>query len=304
MRVLVTGATGFVGREVVRELHRAKHEVHFLTRRAESPGVREVEWSSSARVHFGDVLDTTSVRAACAGMDAILHLVGIISETGTQTFENIHTRGTENMVAAAQSMGVRRLIHMSALGTRENAASRYHRSKWAAEELVRQSGRDWTIFRPSIIHGPGDGFVNLFAKIARLSPVVPIFGNGKMKFQPVAVENVARAFVKALMEPRSSGQTWDLCGAETLTLIEMVDSILRVTGRNRWKLRIPFSVARVQAVVLEFVCSKLLHKAPPLNRDQLLMLREDNTGNGKPADELFQLVNVPFQEGIARYLRR
>ena len=101
-------------------------------------------------------------------MEAVVHLVGIISEVGQNTFENVHPRGTENIVAAARAADVTRFIHMSALGTRPNAASRYHQSKWAAEEIVRRSGLAWTIFRPSIIYGPGDGFVNLFARMSRL----------------------------------------------------------------------------------------------------------------------------------------
>ena len=153
-------------------------------------------------------------------MDAVIHLVGIISEAGDQTFENVHTRGTQNLVHAARRAGVKRLLHMSALGTRPNAVARYHQSKWAAEEIVRESGLEWTIFRPSIIYGPDDGFVNLFAKISRFSPLVPIVGNGQTKFEPVPVEAVAHAFVKGLTEPKAIGSAFDLCGPSTLTLNE------------------------------------------------------------------------------------
>lgn len=307
MKVLVTGATGFVGREVVQQLHDAGHEVHFLTRRPTSASARAVEWGFDGQVHFGDVLDAQSVLEAAKGRDSVIHLVGIISEVGDQTFENVHTRGTRNVVSAAKQAGARRFVHMSALGTRPDAASRYHQSKWAAEEIVRGSGLDFTIFRPSIIFGPGDGFVNLFAKIIRRSPIVPLIGGGRTRFQPVPVEDVAAAFVKSLTEPRAVGQTFDLCGTETLTLNEIVDAILVVMKRRRLKVHIPFPIARAQAAFLEFAFRyplRELRKAPPLNRDQVLMLREDNVGDGKPAMELFGLKPVHFREGIARYLKR
>jgi NADH dehydrogenase len=302
MNVLVTGGTGFVGRAVLRELHRAAHEIYFLSRRGHSATCCAIEEECSGQHRSGDILDSKLLSDACAGMDAIIHLAGIISEVGEQTFENVHVRGTQNIVAAAQRAKVKRFVHMSALGTRPNAVARYHQSKWAAEEIVRPSGLDWTIFRPSIIYGPGDGFVNLFASIARRSPVIPVIGNGESKFQPIAVENVARAFVKALSEPRAIGQTFDLAGPEVFTLNRLVDQILEALKRKRLKLHLPLAIARAQAAFLEFVFGTLLRKAPPLNRDQILMLREDNVGCGKPADELFSLKHDRFRDGIGRYI--
>jgi len=236
------------------------------------------------------------------GVEAVVHLVGIISEVGQNTFENVHTRGTENIVAATRAAGMKRFIHMSALGTRPNAASRYHQSKWAAEEIVRRSGLAWTIFRPSIIYGPCDGFVNLFARMSRFSPVLPVMGSGQSKLQPVPVEDVATCFVRALSEPHSIGQIYDLCGTEVFTLEQILDLILEVTARRRIKLHLPLWLARCQAAFLEFVFPRLLGQAPPLNRDQLIMLQEDNVGDPKPARELFGLKPVSFREGIVRYL--
>jgi len=193
---------------------------------------------------------------------------------------------------------------MSALGTKPNARARYHQSKWAAEEIVRGSDLDFTIFRPSIIYGPDDMFVNMFAKMARLSPVLPVMGDGQSKFQPVPVGDVATCFVGALTEPKSIGQTYDLCGLDRLTFDQVLDAIFAVMKIKRWKLHLPPVIARIQATLFEFLFAKLLRKPPPLNRDQLIMLQEDNVGDPRAANELFGLKPIPFREGIAAYLRK
>jgi uncharacterized protein YbjT (DUF2867 family) len=304
MKVFVTGASGFVGEEILNHLHQAGHSIRILARDPLSARVREAAARYKAEVHSGDILDAASLPQGLRGMDAVIHLVGIISEVGRNTFEHVHTQGTQAIVTGAQQAGVKRFVHMSALGSRAGAVSRYHQSKWAAEEIVRRSGLDFTIFRPSIIYGPKDHFVNMFDGMARLSPVLPVMGNGQLKLQPVPVEDVASCFVGALGEAKSIGQHYDLCGKDVLTFVEVLDSILEVTGRRRLKLHVPMSVARLQAAILETICSKLLGKAPPLNRDQLLMLGEDNVGNPQPSNEFFGLKPIPFKEGIARYLKR
>ena len=304
MKVLVTGATGFVGREIVRQLRAAGHTIRILARNPRSPAAQEAVSRWGVEAYSGDVLEAASLEGALAGVEAVIHLVGIISELGNSTFENVHVGGTRNLVAAAQQAGVRRFVHMSALGSRPKAASRYHQSKWAAEELVRQSGLEFTIFRPSLIYGPQDQFINLFARIIRLSPVVPLLGNPSARFQPVPVEAVAAAFAGSLGEPKSVGQTYDLCGPEALTLAEIVDRIQTVLGKRRLKLHVPIRLARCQAAGMEFVFPYLLRKAPPLSHDQLKMLQENNVGDAQPANELFRLQPIPLGEGIAGYLKR
>jgi len=302
MNVLVTGGTGFVGREIARQLHNQGHRVHLLARDEHSRRTQEAARLSGAKVVAGNVTDAVSLKAVCTGIDAVVHLVGIISEIGSQTFEAVHGLGTQNILSAAQKAGVKRFLHMSALGTRPNAASRYHQSKWLAEEKVRRSGLGWTIFRPSIIYGPDDGFVNLYARISRWSPIVPVVAR-RTRFQPLPVKSVAAAFAGAIAGAHTIGETYDLCGEETLTLNEIVDHILDVTNRKRLKLFLPFELAGMQAAFLEWFCPRLFRRPAPLNRDQLLMLREDNVGSAEPAQTLFGLKPVPFRDGIAAFLK-
>lgn len=304
MQVLVTGGTGFVGRAVLAALAEAGHRARILVRRPAAPRVRALAERFPVEVVAGDVLAPDTLRAAMPGCEAVVHLVGIISEVGRNTFENAHTVATRNVVAAARVGGVERLVHMSALGTRPNAVSRYHQTKWAAEEAVRASGLNWTIFRPSLIYGAEDHFTNLFATLARWSPVLPVMGPGTGRLQPVSVQAVALAFVRALTEPAAVGRTFDLCGPERLTFEEVLDTILEVTGRRRWKLHVPLGLARFQAFVLELVFPRLLRRAAPLNRDQLVMLQEDNVGDPAPANALLRLPVESFRDGLSRTLQR
>lgn len=302
MRVLVTGATGFVGHEVVRQLREARHEVRIVARSEHAPAVLDLLSQFQVEVRLGDMLQPDSLRTVAAGVEAVIHLVGIISENGQSNFENVHLRATRSMVNSAQTAGVKRYVQMSALGTRAGAVSRYHQTKWQAEEAVRNSGLDYCIFRPSLIYGPLDHFVNLYAGMIRWSPVVPLLGRRESLFQPVHVSQVARAFVQSLGQPGAVGKTFDLCGPERMTLDGIIDQILAAMNRRRMKLWIPNGLARVQAGVLEWVFPTLLRRPSPLNRDQLLMLKENNIGDGKPADVLFGLEHPGFLQGIKEYL--
>lgn len=295
VKVLVTGGSGFVGREIVRQLLAAGHGVRVLARgsRAPVPG---------AEVRPGSILDPASLPPALAGCDAVIHLVGIISECGDQTYERVHTEGTARVVDAARAAGIRRFIHMSALGTRPGAVSRYHRSKWDAEERVRSSGLAWVIHRPSLIYGPGDGFVNLFAGLSRWSPIVPVIGPGTTLFQPVAVEDVAAAFVASLVRESATGRTYDLCGPGRLSFNQVLTEILDATRRRRVKLHLPFALAHLQALALEWVVGGLLRRPPPLNRDQVRMLREDNVGDPGPMERDLGVHPMAFRDGIRRWL--
>ena len=301
MRVLITGATGFVGRAVCEAVVREGHSVRRMARGSRSQSL-EAQNDGTDWVR-GSVLCPNDLRQGMQGCDAVIHLVGIIGEIGDQTFERVHQEGTRRVLEAALTSGVRRIVHMSALGTRPEAASRYHQTKWAAEEAVRSSGLDWTVFRPSLIYGPGDGFVNLFAGMSRWSPVLPVIGRGTSLLQPVSVDCVARAFARALDSKPAVHQTYDLCGPDRLNLPQILQTLLRITRRRRVIVRIPRALAWYPTAVLEWVFPRVLRRPAPLSRDQILMLEEDNVGNPEAAERDFQIPSVAFAKGVEDFLR-
>jgi uncharacterized protein YbjT (DUF2867 family) len=276
--VFVTGAGGFVGSAVVSALTARGYRVVALVR-AGSPSL---EHSSVSTVR-GDLLQPAAWRNALAGCDAVIHLVGIIREDPARgvTFQRVHVEATQAIVDAARNARIHRYVHMSAIGSRQDAVSQYHRTKFAAEEYVRRSGLDWTIFRPSVIHGERGEFMRLLARWAgRRAGVMPYFGRGMTGFfdcgrlQPVYVHDVARAFADALDLP-VAGRTYDLVGPD------MVDwpTLYRLVGQTLHR--------RVRALPVPAWYGLLLTRLLParwlpFNRDQILMACEDSTGNLAP----------------------
>lgn len=303
MKVFITGGTGFVGREVLRQLHPTGHEARLLVRDRKAAADRLPQPSRVADLQKGDVTDLRSLTDSVKGCEAVIHLVGIISEGGPVTFDRLHVEATRNVVAAAQAGGVGRFLHMSALGTCEDARSRYHQTKWEAEQVVRRSGLRYTILRPSVIYGPEDHFVKVLASMAHWLPILPVPGSGRNQLQPVAVEDVARCFVEALAGSKSIGQTYEVCGPDRLTMDAMLDAVTAVIGRRRVKFHFPMPLMKLQAVLAEWIFGGILNRPPPLTRDQLLMLEEDNVGDPRPAVEDFKLLHETFAKGIGRYLR-
>ncbi|MFY0545621.1 complex I NDUFA9 subunit family protein [Brevibacillus sp. H7] len=301
MKVLVTGSTGFVGTGIVAKLAEDGHQAVCLVRPG-SEHKRKRDRVAVSAVTFapGDLFDTDSLERAAEGCDAVIHLVGIIREQPGRgvTFSRIHVTGTQNVLAAAKRAGVRRFVHMSALGAREGAASAYHQTKYAAEQLVRQSGIPHTIFRPSVIFGPGDAFVNMLADIVRL-PVTPVIGDGSYLLQPVSRVTVADVFSQALSLEQATNQIFEAGGPQPLSYEQILEAIGRAIGKKRLnKVHIPLALMKPLISMMEGFSFF------PITNTQLTMLLEGNAcKDTERLYNVFQTKKIPFQEGIEMYLR-
>lgn len=271
LSIVVLGGTGFVGTHLCAQLIRDGHSVRVLTRNRERakhllvlPGLELV----NANVHEPAVL-----AEQCRGRDAVINLVGILNESGRSGagFAHAHTELARKVVAACRSAGVPRLLQMSGLRADENAPSHYLRSKGAAERIVREEcGHvEWTIFQPSVIFGPGDGFLNRFASLLRAFPTLPL-ARAEARFAPVYVGDVVRAMSQSLDDRHTYGATLQLCGPEVFTLREIVEYVARVIGVRRRVFGLPDSIGRLQAAVMDFVPGK------PLSSDNFRSLLLDS----------------------------
>lgn len=314
--ILVTGATGFVGHALARRLHAARIPFRILARNARKAAALQKE--TGCEVALGGFGDARALREACHGTHAVIHLVGIIGETRGNTFASAHVEATRAITAAAREAGVSRYLHMSALNTRETAPSRYHRSKWEAEEIVRASGLSWTLFRPALIYGKGDLMTRLLVLLMRpplsclQGGVFPVLGDGTTPVQPIHVDDVAAAFVSALANPRAFGRTYELAGP-TLSFREMVETLARAQGLNPGFIQvsppaIPITAAleylrgrrpviaaippALAKTVLFF--SDLINPFPIPRYDQALMLEEAQAGDPEPARRDLQIHARPY----------
>lgn len=292
--ILVTGATGFVGGHLVKRLRQEGRKVRAVVR---TPAKAQALVDLGVEVVPGDMVDPASLEAAAKGCDAIIHLVGIIQEGRGFTFKSVHVEGTRNVLDAAKKAGVKHFIYQSALGTRENAKSEYHRTKWGAEKLVKANGIPYTILRPSLIYGPGDLFTIRLAEMIRLSPVLPVIGAGKSKIQPIYIEDVVSCIAKILAGGQHLGKVYEIGGPEELTYEEVTKAIAKVLGVNRPVVHMPLSFMRGIALVAETVLPKA-----PVTMDQLIMLQEDNVCDMKDIRGTFGIEPVRFSEGLQRFL--
>ena len=222
--ILVTGATGFIGRRIVTRLVERGEEVRRLVRPVPNPRA-----SGLPAVHFvtGDVTDPDSLRAACDGVDMVVHTVAVIREKGRTTFEAVNVQGTRNVVEAAEQAGVSKIVHLSAIGAGPDPQYPYLRSKWEGEEAVVNSKLRHVVLRPSLVFGPGDEFINALAATIRVGPVVPFIGSGNAKFQPIHVEDVARCVDRVLIDSTYTGETIEIGGPDILSYRQITDTIIR-----------------------------------------------------------------------------
>ena len=294
VKVFVTGATGFVGKAVIHALQTHNYLVRCLVRPGSEGRLKGFE--AIERVP-GDVRLPQGLATVMEGCHSVIHLVGIIRENRLRgiTYDRLHLQATRHVLAAATAAGISRYVQMSALGVRPNARSRYHQTKWRAEEEVGASALQWTIFRPSIIYGLGDDFISMLAKMVRRLPVVPVLGDGRYRLQPIAVEQVAEGFVRALETPESVHQTYEVGGPKAHSMNEILDLIGECIGRSRVrKIHMPLGMIRPLVSLFGFL------PFFPVTSDQLLMLEEENSCDPTAFYRDLDLKPLEFPEGLQR----
>ncbi len=269
--VTVYGGSGFIGRSVVRALCKRDYRVRVAVRRPELAGHLQ-PLGRVGQIHAvqANLRYPTSVEAAMRDSHVAINLVGILAQGGAQTFEAVQARGAGAVAKAAAAAGAR-MVHVSAIGADENSLSAYARSKAAGEKAVLSAVPSATILRPSVVFGPEDQFTNRFAALARLSPALPLIGGGLTRLQPVYVGDVASAVADAVDGKAKAGATYELGGPEVLTMREIMEIILDITERKRMLIPLPFGLAQLQALFLQFAPGAL-----KLTPDQVVLLRSDN----------------------------
>jgi uncharacterized protein YbjT (DUF2867 family) len=269
--VTVFGGSGFLGRNVVRALAKRGYRIRVAVRRPELAGHLQ-PLGRVGQIHAvqANLRYPASVEAAMRDSQIAINLVGILAEGGAQSFQAVQAKGAETIAKTASAVSAR-MVHVSAIGADENSLSGYGRSKAAGEKAVLAAVPSATILRPSVVFGPEDQFTNRFAALARISPMLPLIGGGVTRMQPVYVGDVATAVADAVDGKAKSGATYELGGPEVLTLREIMQLILTITERNRMLVPLPFGLAKLQALFLQFAPGAL-----KLTPDQVALLRSDN----------------------------
>jgi len=296
LTIAVTGASGFIGQYLTMTLMQRGHHLHLLSHRKDPDFVSP---RGQVKIFQGSVDDIESMKKCFEGCDIVYHLVGIIVETKNKTFEKTVAEGTANLVRAAREAGVGKIVYLSALGTGPDSEVKYFQSKWAAENHVVDSEIDYTIFRPSIVYGTGDQFINRLARMIRLSPIIPVPGSGRFKLQPVYVEELCAVMALAAEKPETSGKTYDIGGPEQLTYLEVIDIIKRTMNRRRLTIHIPLSLVKAAAFILE-----LIMKPAPVTRDQLKMMEAGSTCDQTVAEKEFGVKFSSLEMQLPKYMRK
>jgi len=299
MRVFIAGATGFIGGHVLRELLKNGHEVKALTRK-KSKNIYPEELADDISLVSCSATDPRALAEAMRGCDAVINLIGIIREFRFSgiTFHDAHVCVTKAMVDGAKEAGVERFVQMSALGAARGAKSKYHRTKFEAEEYVINQEMKYTVFRPSVVFGQGDSFVSTLAGIIRTMPVFPLIGTGESHLQPVYVDVLAKAVVQALGMQKSVGKVYEVGGTHKIPFKQIVSIIAQVMGKKLLIVNQPRLLANAIAGMFEDI------PFFPFSRDQIKMTESDSVcKDGKNAfNEDFKIPQVGFKEGLEKYL--
>lgn len=301
MKVWISGASGFIGSNLAKAFLRGNHTViAFVTNSIKAHLVFSDVDMSKIKIIVGDALDYSSIVSSMEDdVDVVINTIGIIIETKEQSFKNMHVNVVKNIVCAAKQRGIKRFIHISALGTREGAASSYHQTKWLGEQHITESGLDYTIFRPSVVYGVGDGFTKKIIEILSIPLILPLPAGGNNLLQPIYVLDLIKFVVESVNKVTTYNKIIELVGPDILRFKEI---LVKVREIKKYRYKIPLYVPLFIMKIVAFFAEKF-QKVPLITEDQITMLKEDNIAPQSDVRLLFPEINAThFDEGIKEVL--
>ena len=295
--IFVSGGTGFIGSHSTRKLTDAGHSLRLITNTG--PGLSAGLPKEQVEYTVGDITEPAWMEGKMDGCEIAVNFVGIIVEVRNATFERIHVEVVRNLLDEAKRAGVKRFIHISALGTSDRPASEYFRTKWKAEQLIKTSGIPYIILRPSLVFGPEDKFFNMLKPMLH-SPIIPVVGSGKTRFQPIWVDDIASCIVQSVESDKAIDGIWEIAGPEQFAFDELLDKMADAMDlAPRIKVHIPAGLMKPVAGTLEALLSR-----PPLTTDQLRMLSIDNVTESNAITDVFGVEPHSFRETVAEYWKK
>ncbi|VAX27396.1 hypothetical protein MNBD_NITROSPIRAE02-34 [hydrothermal vent metagenome] len=300
--IFIAGATGFVGRHLIRSLSSGEFRVRCLVRSEERGKLCS---SLGFETSKGDITDRESLKGTLEGIRIVTHLVGIIKEQGESTFDKVHIEGTRNLVDEAKSSNVEHFFFQSALGADLRSPFKYLKTKAEAEEIVKDSGIPYTIFRPSLIIGPGDGFTKSIKELLKLGPVVPVPGDGKARFQPIFIDDWVSCFLKIIDSQNFKNQVLEFGGPEHLSYNEILKIIMKEMGINKPIVHIPPTITKAGLPFMQAFRSlgrTFGMKMPDVSAEQIDLLQLDNITVTESVEQLFGFRPMGFEEAIKKAL--
>lgn len=289
--ILITGATGYIGRHLVARLVAQGERPRCLVR--EMNRARRLLPADKVELVQGATTSPASLDAAVQGVDTIVHAAFLTADrkqSAGNSYEKTNVQGTANLIKAAKKAGVKRVIEMSGLGTRPDKPGSYMQGRYLAEKMLKESGLDWTIIQPSVVFGKNAPFIKGLADLIRTSPVIPLIGGGKVKFQPIWVEDVVTVIIRVLEDPlNTTNKTYTIGGPAYCSFTQMIDALLQAMHKQRIKVPVPTPLVCAGAVVMEAVLPK-----PPLTKAAMTLFTFDNTTDLKSVERDFGFTPMSF----------
>ena len=275
-QIAVFGGGGFLGRHLIRELTKENYRIKVATRNPYLKGyLRPLGNPGQIELIKTNIFNTEDVKRILKNCDYAINLLGILYETRKQKFIQIHSQFPYLLGNLCNELGIKNLIHVSALGVKEKHSSKYMQTKLQGEKNIQNIFKSTVILRPSLVFGPEDKFFNTFASIARISPVIPLIGGGKTKFAPVYCVDVGKAIARAIELKNAKSQIYEIAGPENYSFKELMEILLTEIKKRRFLINIPFNIAKFQSYFLEML------PKPILTRDQVELLKYDNIPTGQ-----------------------